>query len=439
MGGEPADCRHPLADVLAAGNTTLMDSHDAVRLSKNQSVGSNLVGSRGRVGRSGVCGTATLAPGCVRSGMSANPFTEAPGEWRAAVREVTRLNWENANARAALRCLPGFVVLLLAGLVTGELLDSAIAAAAALSVGFGSFQVLRKSRARVMLLVTGAMTVAAFSGSIASRSFWGALTAGVGFAFMYGLLSALENGIAWVALQCVIIALVTAGFPVGPRDALVRAGLTLGGGLLQTALILGIWRILGPPRDAASGPMISFGLEPAASWRETLRQHISPRSPVGRFAIQLCLTLVIAGAIYHWLNLPNGYWVPMTAVILLRPEFHQTLARGLGRLAGTLLGVGLATLLVVIVQPHTVALVVLICVFAWGSFAFLRVNYGLFAICITAYVVFLLAYMGLPEGRVVEYRLINTALGGVIALGISLLPLGRFFGSGGREEEVTEG
>jgi hypothetical protein len=351
---------------------------------------------------------------------------------RAAVKEITRLDWEKCHPRAALRCLPGMAALLIAGLMTGHRADGVVATAAALSVGFGSFQALRESRARVMLIVTAAIAVAAFCGSIASRSFWGVLGAAAGWAFLYGLLTALENGLSWVALQAVIIAVVASGFPVGPGDAVHRAALTLVGGFTQTALILIIWRLLGPPREAVSGPPVSFGLPAECSWRETLRRHVSPASPVGRFAIQLALTLLVAAAVYRSLHLTNGYWVPMTAVILLRPEFHLTLARGLGRLAGTLLGVGLATLLVVALQPHASVLAVLVIVFAWASYALLRVNYGLFATCITAYVVFLLAFTGLPEPTVVKFRLLNTILGGVISLGIALLPFERLLGSSGR-------
>jgi hypothetical protein len=287
-----------------------------------------------------------------------------------------------------------------------------------------------------MLLVTLVMAVSAFTGSIVSRSLVGILTDVVCWAFVYGLVTSLENGLMWVALQAVIIAVIAAGFPVGPHEALFRAGLTLAGGFTQTALILGIWRVLGPPKDPVSGPMISFGLERAAAWHETLRRHASPRSPVGRFALQLCLTLLIAAALYRWLDLPNGYWIPMTAVILLRPEFHQTLARGLARLVGTLLGVGLATLLVVAFHPHAAVLALLVVIFAWASYAVLRVNYGLFATCITAYVVFILAFMGLREETVVKYRLIYTTLGGLISLGVALLPLERFFGPSSRSEST---
>jgi hypothetical protein len=46
----------------------------------------------------------------------------------------------------------------------------------------------------------------------------------------------------------------------------------------------------------------------------------------------------------------------------------------------------------------------------------LRVNYALFSVCITAYVVSLLSLAGLPGRLVAEHRVLNTLLGGSIAL-----------------------
>ena len=62
----------------------------------------------------------------------------------------------------------------------------------------------------------------------------------------------------------------------------------------------------------------------------------------------------------------------------------------------------------------TVAL--LIVLFAWLAYALVNVNYGLFAIFLTAYIVFLLDFAGLSAQVVVAHRTLNTALGGGLAL-----------------------
>ena len=62
----------------------------------------------------------------------------------------------------------------------------------------------------------------------------------------------------------------------------------------------------------------------------------------------------------------------------------------------------------------TVAL--FIALFAWLAYSLVNVNYGLFAIFLTAYIVFLLDFAGLSARVVVAHRTLNTVLGGGLAL-----------------------
>lgn len=45
------------------------------------------------------------------------------------------------------------------------------------------------------------------------------------------------------------------------------------------------------------------------------------------------------------LNLPHGYWLPMTAAIVLRSDFAATFNFGLLRVVGTIVGLVLTTVL----------------------------------------------------------------------------------------------
>jgi len=54
-------------------------------------------------------------------------------------------------------------------------------------------------------------------------------------------------------------------------------------------------------------------------------------------------------------------------------------------------------------------------VFATLAFSFLSANYGVFSLCVTGYVVFLLAIVGQPDAPAVHDRLIATGIGGAIA------------------------
>jgi uncharacterized membrane protein YccC len=124
-------------------------------------------------------------------------------------------------------------------------------------------------------------------------------------------------------------------------------------------------------------------------------------------------------------GLPNGYWAPMTVLLVLRRGARETLTRGMLRMVGTLAGGGLATLAMIWLKPSPEILVVLAAIVAWGAYSVQWVNYGTFSTCVTAYVVFLFAFEGLPEAVVIRHRIIATLTGGAIALaalGISQIP-----------------
>lgn len=147
-----------------------------------------------------------------------------------------------------------------------------------------------------------------------------------------------------------------------------------------------------------------------------LRSNLNASAPFGRHAIRVGVALAIIGVLAHVLPVQRGYWMTLTAALVLRPDFTTTYVRGAARIAGTLLGVGLATAIVSLFPftPH-VALALAI-VFAVAGYAVFQMNYGLYTISLTAYVVFILSLVGLPEHAAVVERSIATLAGGALAM-----------------------
>ena len=148
----------------------------------------------------------------------------------------------------------------------------------------------------------------------------------------------------------------------------------------------------------------------------TLRAHLTLRSAVLRHALRLAGTLGIGTALAGLLPFEHRYWLPLTALVVLKPDFRSTFTRGLGRILGTAVGALLAGLVTAVLQPGPVLLTVLVVATAWGCYALLFANYALFGLCVTAFVVFLLSFTGLPAWSTVGDRLEATVLGGVLAL-----------------------
>ena len=118
---------------------------------------------------------------------------------------------------------------------------------------------------------------------------------------------------------------------------------------------------------------------------------MTPLSRALRLSSSMALAVSAAELLYRVLDMPNGYWVPMTVLLILRPAARETAALALARLGGTLCGVGLLTLLMALLRPAVPVLVGLIAVTAWICYAFLRVNYAILSLTITMYVVLLFA------------------------------------------------
>ena len=106
----------------------------------------------------------------------------------------------------------------------------------------------------------------------------------------------------------------------------------------------------------------------------------------------------------------NGYWIAMTILIVLRSELRDTVRITVTRIIGTMVGAGVATLVVALLRPSPTILVAVIGVTAWGCYACLRVNYALFNMLVTGYIALLFAFGGLPEPTVALQRVIATAI-----------------------------
>ena len=153
-----------------------------------------------------------------------------------------------------------------------------------------------------------------------------------------------------------------------------------------------------------------------------LRSSLHPVTARDAFAytLRLVLTVAIATEIYRRIGIQSGYWIPMTALLVQKPAFAETLTRAAARILGTLAGAWLGSLLIAYLAPGPVVLAILATLFALLAFATNSVNYGLFAACLTGYIVFLLALNQIPGPVIAHRRAWCTALGGVIALLIHL-------------------
>jgi len=332
------------------------------------------------------------------------------------LREVLRPDWNKFHPRAALRCMPAITLALLVGSFTGHAEWGIMAASGAVSVGFGSYQELGGSRTAPMLFATVGMCVSSWIGALAGQSLSTTIAATALWGFLYVAISALGPGQQWIALQSVIWMIISTAYPAPGLHALTRGAFVLVGGLLQLLCVRSFWWA-GRRRTP-----VMAGATPAGACAENhISDILEPQSCLFLYAIRAAITLSVAAGLYRAFNVPNGYWIPMTAAIVLRADMRQSITRGFARMTGTILGTVLATIAASLLRPGPLTLSTLVLLFAWCAYSLLWVNYAIFVVPLTAYVVSLLALAGLPEPFVIHHRLLNTLIGGLISLAIHLI------------------
>jgi uncharacterized membrane protein YccC len=151
-------------------------------------------------------------------------------------------------------------------------------------------------------------------------------------------------------------------------------------------------------------------------WMEALRANLNLQSPAFRHALRLAVLVAAGDIIGRMVSWRRTYWLPMTVVLVLKPEFTATFTRGLLRIAGTIVGLLLATGLFHMFQLNIAEQII----FIFGLVFLLRwlgpANYGIFGIVVSALIVLLLAIGGIAPKDVIWARGINTVAGGVLTL-----------------------
>jgi uncharacterized membrane protein YccC len=147
-----------------------------------------------------------------------------------------------------------------------------------------------------------------------------------------------------------------------------------------------------------------------------LRANLHLSSVAFRHALRCgaCLAIAVAGE--RIAGIGHGYWIPMTCAIVLKPDFAGTFRIGLLRVAGTLVGLLLATALVHVAFGSEWARIVLLALLCFGFRQLTTMHYGLGVMLLTALIVVLLSFEGISPTETMNARALGTSLGSALAL-----------------------
>ncbi len=352
--------------------------------------------------------------------------------------DLYRFDWSAFSFRAPVVSAGAVGLCLFLGLVSGHPGAALIAGGGAFTVGFGPNQRIADSRLIPMMAAVFATSTATLAGTIAGHNSLWLVVAASCSALIYGILTARDTGISWVAQQASVALLVASAFPSALEPALSRAGLVAAGGVIQLLVTSAGLRLVPKLREDLALMTSSIASTFAESvddrqgeFRDRLRAipHSLPslsHSATFAYTLRLVFTMAIATEIYRQAGVQSGYWIPMTALLIQKPAFFETLTRATLRITGTLAGAWLCSLLIAHLQPNAVVLAVGATIFSLLAYATNTVNYALFTACLTSYIVFLLSLNQIPGFVIAHRRAACTVVGGLVALTLHLDALSRY-------------
>jgi uncharacterized membrane protein YccC len=175
--------------------------------------------------------------------------------------------------------------------------------------------------------------------------------------------------------------------------------------------------------DAARGSVRRETRGPAASVpgnatpvRRDLRAHLTPTGETGRHALRLAVAAGLAETLVRVTGLYEGRWIVLTVFLVLKPDYTSTVSRGVHRALGTAAGALLAALIATLLHASPVGIALLAGLAVTAAYAVFEVDYLMYSVFLTTFVVLLLEMVGLRADATAAVRLMNTAIGAALAL-----------------------
>jgi fusaric acid resistance family protein len=312
-----------------------------------------------------------------------------------------------ALRRGALVAVP--VALLLAFEFAANWPSRGAIATAALVCGFTALDAPAGPRAVWQAATAPFVGIAAALGVLSSQWAPAAVIAMGLMAAASGYLFADTLRLAFSGFACSVALMLAQGLFLPVHDTLPALLYGTLGGLIQAAWAGLVWLVYDRDSDNESG----------WDWARTssrLRANFNLQSPVARHAIRYGTALALGVAIYRIAGMKvHGYWIPLTILFVLRPERDETDRRLVLRFVGTVVGLAVATGLAVLFDRAELPIAIVLSLSAALAFGLITVQYALFTVFITTYVVLLSDTLGEARLHAAGQRLLGTVVGIVIA------------------------
>jgi uncharacterized membrane protein YccC len=174
-------------------------------------------------------------------------------------------------------------------------------------------------------------------------------------------------------------------------------------------------------RQLHRAEMLRFGRRHLSDWIGALktgfdvaRGHLNLTSPILRHAVRLAGATAAGAAIARIAEVPQGQWIPLTVLLVMRPETAHTYTRCVGRVGGICIGIVVACAVTLLWAPSGLAAAILAVLFLGATYAISVFGYIAVSAAFAATIVFLLDITGASSS--VTDLLFAALIGGALAV-----------------------
>ncbi|MDF2450943.1 MAG: hypothetical protein K0S26_447 [Bacteroidota bacterium] len=151
---------------------------------------------------------------------------------------------------------------------------------------------------------------------------------------------------------------------------------------------------------------------------ELLQEAFNFNSQHFTYALRVAIGLCMGVFIYKFFEIDHGHWIALTMMIVVQPYFGATRKKGVERIVGTVTGIILGGVIMLLPLPHE-AFVGLLVIVSFFVAYFLRNNYKIGVFFTTIMMVVLMQLSQQASWELIGWRVLSTLIGAMLALFVS--------------------
>ena len=145
-----------------------------------------------------------------------------------------------------------------------------------------------------------------------------------------------------------------------------------------------------------------------------LLRNLSFKSTIFRHSFRLAVTIMIGYAVGSLFPLQNPYWILLTVIVIMRPNYGLTKSRAKDRIIGTLIGGAIGSGMVFMIQdPYVYGAMGVVSLVI--SLSMVQKNYKASATFVTLTVIFIYAILEPDVLNVIKFRILDTLIGAALS------------------------